>query len=46
MDFDDSDFEKASAVNSDTQLYNQAGKSIVVACLEGILKNLLVKEAS
>lgn len=39
--FDDSDFEKAEKVNSNTQLYKQAGNSIVVNVLEGILKNLL-----
>ena len=41
MGFDDEDYEKASAVNSNTQLYKQAGNSIVVPVLEGILKNLL-----
>lgn len=41
MNFDDSDFDKAREVNSDTQLYKQAGNSIVVACLEGIFRNLL-----
>lgn len=33
MGFDDSDFDKASAVNSTTQLYKQAGNSIVVNVL-------------
>lgn len=46
MGFDDSDFEKAQAVNSDTQLYKQAGNSIVVNVLEAILGNLLVQERS
>lgn len=41
MDFDDADFNKAKAVNSDTQLYKQAGNSIVVACLYYILKTLI-----
>lgn len=41
MGFDDSDFSKAQAVNSDTQLYKQAGNSIVVNVLEAVLKNLL-----
>lgn len=41
MGFDDEDFEKARAVNSDTQLYKQAGNSIVVNVLEAILGNLL-----
>lgn len=41
MGFDDSDFKKAEKVNSNTQLYKQAGNSIVVNVLEAILKNLL-----
>ena len=41
MGFDDSDFEKAEKVNSNSQLYKQAGNSIVVNVLEEILKNLL-----
>ena len=44
MGFDDADFEKARAVNSDTQLYKQAGNSIVVNVLEAILKNLLLAD--
>lgn len=44
MGFDDSDFEKAEKVNSNTQLYKQAGNSIVVNVLEAILKNLLEEE--
>lgn len=43
MSFDDEDFEKASKVNSNTQLYKQAGNSIVVNVLEAILTNLLLK---
>lgn len=43
MGFDDSDFVKASKVNSNTQLYKQAGNSIVVNVLVGILGNLLMK---
>ena len=42
MGFDDEDFEKASRVNSNTQLYKQAGNSIVVNVLEEILRNLLL----
>lgn len=42
MGFDDSDFEKAEKVCSNTQLYKQASNSIVVNVLEGILKELLV----
>lgn len=41
MGFDDEDFEKASQVNSNTQLYKQAGNSICVPVLENILKELL-----
>lgn len=43
MGFDDEDFEKAEKVNSNTQLYKQAGNSIVVNVLEEILKELLWK---
>lgn len=43
MGFDDADYEKASKVNSNTQLYKQAGNSIVVNVLEAILKNLLLE---
>lgn len=41
MGFSDEAFEKASKVNSNTQLYKQAGNSIVVNVLEEIFKNLL-----
>ena len=41
MGFDDEDFEKAAKVNSNSQLYKQAGNSIVVDVLVGILGNLL-----
>ena len=40
MGFDDDDFYKAEAVNSNTQLYKQAGNSIVVDVLEAIFTNL------
>lgn len=40
MGFDDTDFEKAEAVNSNTQLYKQAGNSIVVQVIEHIFKAL------
>ena len=43
MSFDKSDFEKAAKVNSNTQLYKQAGNSIVVNVLEAILTNLLLE---
>ena len=42
MGFDDEDVDKASEVNSNTQLYKQAGNSIVVNVLETILTNLLL----
>lgn len=43
MGFDDEDFKKAKdAGMSNTQLYKQAGNSIVVNVLEGILRNLLI----
>ena len=41
MGFDDADFDKAAKVNSNSQLYKQAGNSIVVNVLEAILNNLL-----
>ena len=44
MGFDDVDFDKAqSAGMSNTQLYKQAGNSIVVPVLEEVLRNLLCK---
>ena len=43
MGFDDADFEKAEKVNSNTQLYKQAGNSIVVNVLEGILCKLPIE---
>lgn len=44
MGFDDEDYEKAAKVNSNTQLYKQAGNSIVVNVLEAILINLLLND--
>ena len=41
MGFDDEDFEKASQVNSNTQLYKQAGNSICVPVLMAILRELI-----
>ncbi len=41
MGFTDVDFDKASEVVSDTQLYKQAGNSIVVDVLEAIFKEML-----
>lgn len=42
MGFDDTDFEKAEKVCSNSQLYKQAGNSIVVNVLEAIFKELFV----
>lgn len=44
MGFTDEEFSKAREVNSDTQLYKQAGNSIVVDVLEAILRNLLTSD--
>ena len=44
MGFDDEDFDNAEKVNSNTQLYKQAGNSIVVNVLEKILGNLIEKD--
>lgn len=41
MGFTDEDFEKAKQVNSDSQLYKQAGNSIVVDVLEAIFREML-----
>ena len=41
MGFSDEDFDNASKVNSNTQLYKQAGNSIVVNVLEEIFKQLI-----
>lgn len=40
MDFKDEDFNKAAEVNSNTQLYKQAGNSIVCNVLVAILGQL------
>ena len=42
MGFTDEEFEKAQKVNSNTQLYKQAGNSIVVNVLEEIFKELIL----
>lgn len=41
MDFDDEDYEAAAEVNTNTQLFKQAGNSIVVAVLENIFKVMI-----
>ena len=43
MDVTDEDFYKAQAVNSNSQLYKQAGNSIVVAVLEAIFRNMFLE---
>lgn len=42
MGFADEDFEKARKVNSNTQLYKQAGNSIVVKVLERIFEEFIL----
>lgn len=42
MGFADEQFKKDEKVCSNTQLYKQAGNSIVVQVLEGIFKSLLI----
>lgn len=42
MGFTDEEFHKAEAVNSNTQLYKQAGNSIVVNVLVEIFRGLLL----
>ena len=44
MGFDSKDYEAAAKVNSNAQLYKQAGNSICVPCLEAILTNLLLEK--
>ena len=41
MDFSDEDFEKAAEVNSNTQLYKQAGNSIIKNVLVAILGQMI-----
>ena len=41
MGFSDEDFKKAEVVNSNTQLYKQAGNSIVVNVLEEVFKQMI-----
>lgn len=44
MGFDDEDYERAAQVNSNTQLYKQAGNSIVVNVLMAIFKQLIKED--
>jgi len=41
MGFDDVDFENAAKVNAQSQLYKQAGNSIVVPVIQRIIENLV-----
>lgn len=43
MDVSDEDFYKAQSVNSNSQLYKQAGNSIVVSVLEAIFNNMFLE---
>ena len=43
MDFSDEDFNKAEMVNSNTQLYKQAGNSIVKSVLEAIFRQMCIQ---
>ena len=44
MGFSDTDFINAQKTISDSQLYKQAGNSIVVNVLESIFRNLFLEE--
>jgi DNA (cytosine-5)-methyltransferase 1 len=46
MGFDDESFHKAEAVNSNTQLYKQAGNSIVVDVLEELFCMILDEDGN
>ena len=46
MGCSDEDFEKAEQVNSNTQLYKQAGNAIVVDVLEAIFSRLFIERGS
>ena len=43
MSFKDKDFEAAESVNSNTQLYKEAGNSIVKNCLMAIFSQLNIE---
>lgn len=43
MGFTDEDYKKAEQVNSNTQLYKQAGNSIVCDCLEAIFSQMNIE---
>ena len=43
MGFTDEDYKKAEQVNSNTQLYKQAGNSIVCDCLEATFSQMNIE---
>ena len=43
MNYTDEDYDRAAAVNSNTQLYKQAGNAIVKSCLMAIFSQLNIK---
>ena len=44
FNFADSDYDKAASVNSDTQLYKEAGNSIIINVLMAAINNLHIKD--
>ena len=42
--WDDEDFEKAQFVNSDSQLYKQAGNGVTVNVIEAIARNMRIED--
>jgi site-specific DNA-cytosine methylase len=44
MNFSDKDVDRASAFVSNSSLYKQAGNSIVVACLIGLMSSLFIED--
>lgn len=42
--WDDEDFEKAQLVNSDSQLYKQAGNGVTVNVIEAIARNMRIED--
>lgn len=46
MGFSDEDYEAAATVNCRTQLYKQAGNSIIIQVLEAIFAQMLGQEDS
>lgn len=43
MNYTDADYERAASVNSNSQLYKQAGNAIVKSCLMAIFSQLNIK---